>query len=195
MKYLIFLAVLLCACAPQTTWVFNEPYSNIGRGTKTRIVMTDRLFSKEEQQQILRAIDEWNVALNKTIELDVIDLQFDMEIDKINKVMSENGIMILSVPSYGDVMRYVDDGTIGAKTDRIGGNVIYLLNDRIDSKNIFAFTLHEIGHVLGSQHAEHGLMNPNYHPHHKYCVDKFAVEQVAMFNGLNVNKMNYCVQQ
>lgn len=193
MKYLIIFAVLLCACAPQTTWVFNEPYSNIGRGTKTRIVMIDKMFSKEEQQQILRAIDEWNVALNKTIDLKVVDVDFDMEVGKLTRIMNEDGIVILSVSPYGDVMKFVDDGNIGGKVDKIGGNVVYLLQGRATLDKINVITKHELGHALGAEHTEHGLMRGRYAPNP--CIDKGAVEQVATFNGLNVNKMNYCVQK
>ena len=155
----------------------------------------DKNFPLTEQKEIERAIAEWNTALNQGLAMQVASVKFDMEWSEIERCLSENGIMILSVPSYGDVMRYVDDGNIGAKTDKIGGNVIYLLNDRVNKDNIFAFTLHEMGHVLGAEHTEHGLMYPRYRSNKTYCVDKEAVEQVARYNGLDINKLNYCKQE
>jgi predicted Zn-dependent protease len=152
--------------------------------------MVDRNFPKTQQQEILKAINEWNVALNGQMVLQVVDLDFDMEVDKITRVMNENGIMILSVPSYGAVMRLIDDGSLAGKTDRIGGNVVYILNDRVNEKTINVIALHEIGHLLGAEHSGQGLMRSSYHPN--LCIDKETIEQVARFNGIDVNKMNYC---
>jgi len=115
-----------------------------------------------------------------------------MEPNKIEKCLSENGLMILKVPSYGNVMRYVDDGSIGAKADGIGGHVVYLLSDRITDKSVFAFALHEVGHVLGSEHTETGLMHPKYSPNKNYCVDRLAIQNIATFYGLDVKGLNYC---
>lgn len=154
--------------------------------------MIDKDFTPVELKEIIRAVNEWNRALNKEMTLNVVDISFDMEPSKIEECLKENGIMILKVPSYGTVMHLVDDGTIGAKTDSIGGHVIYLLSDRITDKSVFAFTLHEIGHVLGAEHTEAGLMHPRYSPSKNYCVDKEAINQVASFNGLDAKRLNYC---
>lgn len=154
--------------------------------------MVDRTFTKHEQKEILKAINEWNVALNGQLVLQVVDLDFDMEPDKIEQAFRENGILILSVPSYGSVMRFVDDGNLAGKVDGIGGHTVYLLNDRITKNNAFAVALHEIGHVLGSEHTETGLMHPRYSPSRTYCVDKLAIQNVAAFYGLDVKRLNYC---
>jgi predicted Zn-dependent protease len=161
--------------------------------SKIRIVMIDRDFNKEEQSEILKVIQEWNWALNGTMKLEVVSTSFDMRPDEIERCLRENGIMILRVMSYGDVMRYVTDGDVAGKVEKIGGNIAYLLEDKLTLDKVNVIAKHEIGHLLGSEHTLHGLMQERYQP--GLCVDKNAVEQVAQFNGLELSKMNYCQTQ
>lgn len=186
---LLILALLLCSCANQEiVWVAHSPPS--APSIRKRIVFIDKDFTPTEQKEIVRAINEWNWALNKEMSLFIIDLQFNMETDKIQKCMAENGVMILRVPSYGSVMHLVDDGDLAGKTDAIGGHVAYLLSDRANDKTINVIIKHELGHLLGAEHTAHGLMRNSYRPN--LCIDRETIEQVATYNGLDVNKLNYC---
>lgn len=188
-RLFLILTLLICSCANQEIiWVAHSPPS--APSIRKRIVFIDKDFTPTEQKEIVRAINEWNWALNKEMSLDIVDLQFNMETDKIQKCMAENGIMILRVSSYGSVMHLVDDGDLAGKTDAIGGHVAYLLSDRVNDKTINVIIKHELGHLLGAEHTAHGLMRSNYRPN--LCIDRETIEQVANYNGLDVNKLNYC---
>jgi len=187
MKVFLFLMLMMSCSLSTPTWIIHTPPQ---KTIKYIPIVVDEVFSSKEQHEIQIAVEEWNVALNGNIKLEVVNWTFDMEPDLLSKMM-KIGIVILSVSPDGSVMRSVDDGNLGAKVDEIGGHVIYLLKGRATLPRIKLVTEHELGHVLGAEHQEGTLMDPVY-KRVSSCIDHETIKQIAKYNNLNPDTMNWC---
>ena len=151
-------------------------------------------FGEGDRVAIMDAINAWNYVLNGHIVLKVVDIKFDMEVDKIVKQVQENGWLIMKIGSLSSLVPDNDEGywTIGF-TERLGGNHLYLVRDRLGNDDVFGVTLHEIGHLLGAGHVGERLMYPHFSRAGFQCVDWVSMEAVARYQGLDDKDLNYCM--
>jgi Matrixin len=144
-------------------------------------------FSVYERAQILRAVNEWNVALNGFIRFEI------MAGKTLPKTQAQEYWFINPRPG----------GQIGASSmvlaathfaPGVGGLVdVYL--ERIGRRDLGGVVMHELGHVLGLGHSgKPGLMAAHYHPTSQRCVDRSAVEALAARRKLPLARLNWCAE-
>ena len=77
--------------------------------------------------------------------------------------------------------------------NKIGGEDIYLIRDKIEDNCIFGVTMHEIGHLLGVEHKEDGLMHKNFDRVRGLGIDKATMDDIAERYGFDV--YNYMIKK
>jgi hypothetical protein len=150
-------------------------------------------FSPGDRAKILRAVNEWNVALNGFVRFTIVD---DSSPRTANARQSRPwSIMAAEGVGRGVGLRVAPGPTIAlAHTQAVPGAgglmIVYL--DRIGTRDLGSVVMHELGHVLGVGHGEKGLMAAHYHPTDQQCVDKTTITAVAAKRRLAVNQLNWC---
>jgi len=168
-------------------------------GTPLRVIpiWIDKNFGAGDQLAIDDAINQWNYAMNGYVVLKVVDTSFDMEVDKITKQVAEGGWLFMKIDSSNKIVpdhKDKDKGywTIGF-TEKLGGSHMYLVRDRLRNEDVFGVTLHEIGHLMGSDHVGERLMYPHYGRARFQCIDQETIKAVAKWWDLNYGVLNYCI--
>lgn len=185
--------ILNCGGDPSFTYTSHTPYSSAPK--RVIPIAIDVSFSQAEQKELTTAINAWNAALNGKIKLAIYSTTFDMEEATLSYIYNANGWFLLKVSRFGNVMWNVDtDGKTIAMTDHIGseGHIIYFLKERATVDRLKNIALHELAHLLGAQHTSSGLMHHEYDTLQFACIDKGTAQQIANYNGLDVNGMNWC---
>jgi Matrixin len=151
-------------------------------------------FSEGYLKMIVKDVNEWNFALNGEMKLDIKDEHWKMDRQTIEDIIySDNGIVISSISSL-----YADErgksGNVVAWTSDIGGHQIFMIVSRLESPGMFNMTLlHEIGHALGAEHAEEpGHLMTLGTWQGRSCIDEDAARQIARFEKLDPERMNWC---
>lgn len=181
--------VMGCGSIPQPHYTTHA--STQQKPSRTIPVAIDIQFPLAQQRELIAAINEWNVALNGQMVLTVYTDRFNMEDKSISYIYNSKGVMLLSVSHLGNPMLHLDVNTI-AITSHIGtGHEIYFLKEKMENHSVRKVALHEIGHFLGAHHKA-GLMQLEYNEENYNCIDYDAVSQVANYNELNINQMNWC---
>jgi predicted Zn-dependent protease len=155
-------------------------------------VAIDINFSPEQKQQLQAAISEWNYSLNGQMRLDIYVDHFNMETDTISYIYNARGFMILLVSRYGSVMFNLSDENRAISTGVGNGHEIYFLKEKVALDRIKPVAMHEIGHILGAYHRPTGLMRHEDDPVAHSCIDYETIKQVAEYNGLDAETMNWC---
>ena len=153
-------------------------------------IWVDEDLGEADKVAIDDAVARWNYALNGHIYLHIVDTHFAMELSKVEKQQQLNGWLFLKIRSDGDIQPPTNNTM--AFCDKVGGNRLYLVRDKLSNDKIFGVTLHEIGHLLGSRHNDGGLMFQDYYPILYQCIDYDTVKNVADYQGLSADYLNYC---
>jgi hypothetical protein len=146
-------------------------------------------FTPGDRAKILRAVNEWNVALNGSVRFTIVE---DSGASAANARQSRPW-SIMAAEGIGP--RVVPGPTIAlAHTQPLPGSgglmIVYV--DRIGMRDLGSVVMHELGHVLGVGHGEKGLMAAHYHPADQHCVDKATIAAVAAQRRLAVDQLNWC---
>jgi hypothetical protein len=146
-------------------------------------------FTPGERAKILRAVNEWNVALNGFVRFAIVE---DSGASVANARQSRPWSIMAA---EGIAPRVAPGPTIAlAHTQPLPGSgglmIVYV--DRIGTPDLGSVVLHELGHVLGVGHGEKGLMAAHYHPADQQCVDKATITAVAAKRRLAVDQLNWC---
>jgi hypothetical protein len=167
---------------------------------KTIKVYVDKNFGPADKVAIDDALNQWNYALNGHIKLEVVTYEFDMDVPSLQKcmVVGSNCWMIMKVDSNNSMVAELDKTKKGksytlAWANEIGGNRMYLIRDRLTNEMVTGVTLHEMGHLLGSEHDDAYLMQPMYHWEKTRCVDYEALRKVAKYQHIPFECTSYCV--
>ena len=142
-------------------------------------------FSLYERTKILRAVNEWNVALNGFVRFEIMSAGNDA-----TSGASEHWT-ITSQRGGQNSDTHITLAATYPVVDIGGLMVIYV--DRIGRRDLGGVVMHEFGHVLGLGHdPKGGLMAAHYHPTSQQCVDRIAVEAIAAKRGLPLAQLNWC---
>jgi hypothetical protein len=146
-------------------------------------------FTPGDRAKILRAVNEWNVALNGSVRFTIVE---DSGASAANARQSRPWSIMAA---EGISPRVMPGPTIAlAHTQPLPGSgglmIVYV--DRIGTRDLGSVVMHELGHVLGVGHGEKGLMAAHYHPADQQCVDKATITAVAAKRQLAVDQLNWC---
>lgn len=169
----------------------------LGAPVRTIPIWIDKHFGEADRVAIDDAVMQWNYAMNGHVVLKIVDTNFDMEVPKIQEQMREGGWLFMKIESTNKMIPDRKDKgywTIGF-TERLGGSHMYLVRDRLRNEDIYGVTLHEIGHLMGSDHVGERLMYPHYTRARFQCIDYDTIKTVAKWWNLDVNGLNYCVDK
>lgn len=176
---------------------FHYVHEGMSAGTPLKVIpiWIDRNFGEADKVAIDDAIMQWNFALNGFIKLEVRSESFDMDSTTVQQVMDGRGWMILKIDSYSS---FVHDDPLNrvfvlAFANRVGGNRIFVVRDRIENNWMTGVALHEIGHLLGAVHTQEDLMQPHFNWESYRCIDKTTIQKVAEAQHLPARDLNYCV--
>ena len=177
----------------QFRYTHQEAYA--GAPIRVFPIWVDKNFGEADKLVIADAVAAWNYGLNGTMRLDVVDWQFDMEVDKIVSQVNSGGWLFLKIDHLNPLIPDNDPGfhTLGF-TETVGGHHMYLVRDRLSNDMVFGVTLHEIGHLLGSPHVGKRLMYPHFTRARNQCIDFDSMWAVASYWGLPTDRLNYCVE-
>lgn len=142
-------------------------------------------FTAAERANILRAIEEWNYALNGFIRLDVVA---PGSVRGIWSIRAEKG----GSPQAPNPVAGQPLSSTTANFWSSGGEMLVYV-DRIGTRDLRGIVLHEFGHVLGLDHDPKGnLMSARYQPSTEQCIDRPTADMIAARHHLPVAALNWC---
>lgn len=162
-------------------------------------VWIDDTFSINEKGEIKAALAEWNYALNGYRKFIVVDDKWDTN-DRTPVDFSNRSYLGLEIVAVGDAdVPPTDDGDnhgVLAWVPGLYNHRLYIVEDRIGTRNLKSIVLHEVGHVLGMDHIAitESLMNASYQ-HGSSCIDKVTIMLLgsdASDGDYDYHNMNWC---
>jgi hypothetical protein len=191
---------LLCACVDDNRYLTTTTPDNLVSPiegpqpahytshavptTRTEIIAIriNGPFALGDRAKVHRAVNEWNLALNGFVRFEIIPDGGSWRAGKTWTIVATEGGN--SLPN-----RSVLAFTYALPN---GGGLMAVYRDRVGNRDLGGVVMHELGHVLGLGHNGDGLMAAHYHPTAQQCVDKAAVEQVAVKRNLPPGQLNWC---
>lgn len=173
-------------------------YTRNSPSTQQGEVLAIRLgagFEIGERAKILRAVDEWNHALNGMVRLEIVPSPGDAvpmqagtgsPFGRVWTVAPLRG----SAPTRGQLT-----GHALAVTQPLpsGGGIVVVHVDRLGNRDIAGVLRHEIGHMLGLGHEPGSkLMSTHYVGDNQQCIDKATVAALAASRRLPLSSFNWC---
>jgi hypothetical protein len=138
-------------------------------------------FTAYERARILRAVNEWNYALNGHVRFEIVSENAPYEI-VASSLKAPN-------PPPGLRLRYLLASTPPQLNGRTSSQVFV---QRLGNRDLKALMLHELGHMLGLPHAREGVMSADYDLVEWRCIDKTTAAALAAKLNLPVGQLNWC---
>jgi predicted Zn-dependent protease len=158
-------------------------------------VYVDRGFTEQEKIEVVNAIMQWNYVLNNYIQLRIESFDATFDEDSVAGIQEKRGYMFRKISeSEACALKECSDETL-AFVNGIGsrGDTVYVIGGREREEKLRGVVMHEIGHLMGVRHIEGTLMDENYDPITFQCVDRITERWAAYRQGLDPNKLNYCI--
>lgn len=188
------MAVCFLNCGPGT-----RPFHYIERLPVETVrvipIVIDGAFTNADRVGIKEAVDEWNKGMNGSIRLEIVDWNFRMELEKILKIKRDHGWIFMGVWDNGELVKRhdKDNHKTLAWVNRIQGDQMYLVIDRVPGKWVKEVAMHEIGHLMGAWHKDR-LMKEYFTEEEYSCIDKGTMEQVSDAWKIPLEKLVYCIE-
>ena len=157
-------------------------------------VRIDRQFSAYERAKVLRAVNDWNHALNDYIRLEMSPEGFDTAaFTTTNRPRLDGWVVAKSDSSHGLLQAPGMRRTLALTFSNHAGAFVLLAADRVGTKDLTTILKHEFGHALGAGHdSRSALMHPFYGGDRQGCIDEYAMRAVAKAQRLPLEAFNWC---
>ena len=137
----------------------------------------DANFSAYERARLLRAVNEWNLALDGAARFDIVEAspadRAPPGAEPVWQVFVNRSLSQEPAPRGG----YPLAMTLPSGA---GGGLVLVNTAEIDGRDITTVMRHELGHVLGLCHdPSGGLMTAQYSPHDQGCIDQGTMAALA----------------
>ena len=196
----LLLSIFSSSCFLPHTYSFtyvNSAHQRAMSPVRIQKIYLDSAFGDADAVAIQDALDRWRYALNgyldfKTIAVDVVH----GSLDPLKEANSGKAWIFLKIDSQNPLVVFHDKPEVKslAFVEKIGGNTLYLVRDRVNNENVRGVIMHEVGHLLGAEHRrDENLMQPLYDDANSQCIDKETLQQVAEYQHIPTENMNYCV--
>lgn len=153
----------------------------------------DRDFDDRERARILFAVKQWNYALNGYVHFRTSLLPADIPPSMTAQIKRQGGWIVARVDSRHPIAQHGEGLHALAVT---AGNhqtgFVYVISDRVGSRDLAGIVMHEFGHVLGAGHDSAGLMAPVYNAAGGRCIDHEAMAMIANVQHLPIAELNWC---
>ncbi len=184
----IALLVPLLGLTPAGARAAPRSYTHHAASTGTPEIVTlqiDNSFAAVDGANVLRAVEEWNQALNGWIRFEVLPPKGWQPRSWV--IRAERGGQPETQDGAGQPLSFTQAGFAS-----IGGRMVIYV-DRIGTRDLRGVVLHELGHVLGLDHdTRSNLMSMRYSPTTEQCIDEETISRVAALRHLPVASLNWC---
>ena len=156
-------------------------------------VYVDRTFSLGERAKILRAVNEWNHVLNGHIRLDISPVNFDASPYLAAGAQRPEGWIVAKIGSNDPMLGNSAMTRTLAVTVGTRKAIVYVVADRLGTRDLGGIMMLEFGHALGIGHdADSRLMQPTYAGSNQSCIDHGTVLALATAQNLPLEQLNFC---
>jgi hypothetical protein len=197
--FLLIMSLMLCGigCGPRY-WTYRQGKLPEHLVVQEIPIWMDNSLLMSQREGIIEAAGEWNKVFNGQIILQMQPVLNRVEVLKKLDEVDRTGTGWVIISSTEEMLiaeGYIDEGDgVLAYVYRLGGNLMVIVRDRIGARDFKLIVMHEIGHLLGANHVNAmSLMAPHYGRDQINCIDKVTVAQVARFNRLKFETLNYCL--
>lgn len=156
-------------------------------------VRIDSNFNMYERTKIFRAVNEWNHVLNGQVRLDISPESIDTSTAMGVGAPRAEGWTIAKGDSRDPMLANPAMKRTLALTMGTKRAIILVVADRLGNRDLGGIMMHEFGHALGAGHdSGSALMHPYYTGDKQRCIDKAAVQAVAIAQQLPIEGLNWC---
>lgn len=175
----------------QYQYTRHETYS--GKSHEIRI-WVDKNFGDGDIIEINKAVEQWNYALNGYLKLRIESINFDMSVSEIQRQMALGGWLVMKIDSSSSLIPVSGGGSwVLGFVNKLGGDHLYIVRDRMGNSDIFGVMMHEIGHLLGLKHMGERLMRSRYGRAEFQCIDYETIFRLVVKWKFPIEGLNYCV--
>jgi len=176
----------------------------VGHTPEYTPVYIEKAFTQSEHDAIHRALAGWNYVLNGYQVYSVASDDFDYDLDVIEQISNtDQGLVFVRASIAMADSLDLSDGILVEKENNgvlawvpgLGEQVVFIVTDRIGTRDLTAITEHEIGHTLGIPHLPiKGTMLYPYYTFGASCIDRATVQALASLSRgrFDWHFMNWC---
>lgn len=160
---------------------------------RTIPLYVDSDFPDVQRQAIVSAMRQWNYALNGYVRFSARVLPRNTDSYDIARLRRSGAWIVAAVDSHHPIAQKGEGAHALAVTVGNGHDgFVYVIEDRLGSRDLAGVIMHEFGHVLGAGHDQAGLMGPVYNAAAAQCIDRDAISMVASAQRLPLRQLNWC---
>jgi hypothetical protein len=178
--------------APPPSYRYTDHPSRVSTG-RTVMLYIDGDFGETERQRIASAVRQWNYVLNGFVQFRTSLLPDSASSSTAAQIRRAGGWIVARVDSRHPITHQSEGRHALAVTTGGRGGFVYVISDRLGSRDLTGIVMHELGHVLGAGHDGAGLMAPVYDDASGHCIDHDAVAMVATAQHLPLAQLNWCM--